>query len=65
MEDIIKKVISTINSCKTQEQLIASQRFMFLYLKKFKKPIEYDNKYNELIKFFNIKRSEIIINDKK
>lgn len=65
MDEVFKKVIETINSCETQEHLKASQRFMFLYLKAFKDNIiEYDNKYNELNKFFRNKRGEITINDK-
>lgn len=66
MDESFKKVIKTINSCKTREHLECSMRLIFLYLKQFKNNvIEYDNKYNELNVFFRNKRGEITINDKK
>lgn len=66
MDESFKKVIKTINSCKTREHLDSSMRLIFLYLKQFKNNvIEYDNKYNELNVFFRNKRGEITINDKK
>lgn len=65
MDEILKKVIVTINSCETLEHLKASKRLMFLYLNRFKNNVvEYDNKYNELNKFFRNKRGQITINDK-
>lgn len=65
MDAVFKKVIETINSCETPEHLTSSKRFMFLYLKAFKDNVtEYDNKYNELNKFFRNKRGQLTINDK-
>lgn len=65
MDAVLNKVILTINSCETQVQLKASKRLMFLYLKAFQDNItEYDNKYNELNKYFRNKRGQITINDK-
>jgi hypothetical protein len=62
MEETIQKVIRVINSCETLEQLRNSKRFVFLYLKGFTSRSVYDNQYNELMKFFNTKRSEITLN---
>lgn len=65
MDAVLNKVIETINSCETPEHLKASKRFMFLYLKAFKDNVtEYDNKYNELNKFFRNKRGQLTTNDK-
>lgn len=62
MDELFNKVVKTINSCETYEHLKGSKRLMFLYLNSFTKNItEYDNKYNELNKFFNRKRSEITL----
>ncbi len=62
MEETIQKVIRVINSCETLEQLKNSKRMVFIYLKICTNNAEYYNRYNELMKFFNTKRSEIILN---
>jgi hypothetical protein len=62
MEETIQKVIRVINSCETLEQLRNSKRFVFIYLKSFTTHIEYYNQYDELMRFFNTKRSEITLN---
>lgn len=65
MDKLFKKVVETINSCTTYEQLIASKKFMFLYLKTFDKVIEYYNKYDELNQYITLKRIELQGNDKR
>ena len=64
MDDTFEKVKSTINSCETLEQLIVSQKFMFLYLKEFESIMEFYNRYDELVKIVRIKYDEIKKNDK-
>lgn len=59
---MIDKIISIIKSCKTSEQLIASKRFMFLYLNTIKSVRERFNIYDDLIIHYNQQRN-LINND--
>lgn len=58
---MVNKIISVIKSCNTLEQLIASKRFLFLYLKTLKSVREKDDVYNDVIVFYN-KQNKLIRN---
>ncbi len=56
---MIDKIISVIKSCKTSEQLIASKRFLFLYLNTLKSVRERYSIYDDVIIYYNEQRKLI------